>query len=350
MAWFKKNNDSNTFKLEGLVSMNVPAEKDSGEPLLLSASISKNVIADNSGPNYVNGNPFKLSAAVNDYVGSDSSKGDEDGWAIDIAQSHHFTIEIKDVSGHQSASGNLLNYRTPNNVYSHFLPVKSMSLTYSSYENMSIPVSIFGDFPLLQRRRVETINLICYDEDTHELEHNLHLWSNECFPLGKYVAYMDDIVKELIYRGYTVDGRESLYIRRFVIPTGQIYVSRDYSENEAKMISFSLACVGDGSTCATGKPSAVTKVNVGSYDAPETESGEDKSSNKNDGTDNSTTVKKVEPLQRRPYDDDSLTYRKGGEESKIIRQYDDNSLTYTRFPSSPVSNGGGSLTYDKGMP
>lgn len=340
MAWFKKNNEKN-FVLEGLVSMTVPETVSSGEVTLLSTGISKNVLAENQGLSYPNGNPFKLAIAKNDTVDLGPSSTKDDGWAIDIAQSHHFTIEIKDAPGHQSGSGNLLSYRTPNDIYSKFLPVKSMSLTYSSYENMSIPVSIFGDFPLLQRRRVETINLTCYDEDTHQLEHNLHLWSNECFPMGKYVAYMDDIVKELIYRGYTVDGRESLYIRRFVIPTGQIYVARDYSENEAKMITFSLACVGDGSTCATGTPSQVSVAKAGVLMSVKGEivgEGEKKAA---------PVVKEVKPVERRPYDDDSLTYRKGGEDFKFTRQYDDNGVTYSKFGNSNGFGSGGSLTYDR---
>lgn len=211
--------------------------------------------------NYINGDPFKNKPS--EQPSTASSKTDE-GWAIDIAQSHHFTVEIRDVKNHKSRSGNLLSYRTPNNVYSNFLPVKSMSLAYPSYENMNVPLSIFGDFPLLMRRRVENITLVCYDEDTSQLEKNLQAWNEECFPQGKYVAYMDDVVKELIYRGYTVDGRESMNVRRLVIPTGQVNVSRDYSENEAKMITFSLACVGDGSTCAVGSPSVITNVPVSS--------------------------------------------------------------------------------------
>ena len=34
------------------------------------------------------------------------------------------------------------------------------------------------------------------------------------------------------------------------------------------MISFSLACVGDGSTCATGSPSLIAQMSSGSFDAP----------------------------------------------------------------------------------
>ena len=63
---------------------------------------------------------------------------------------------------------------------------------------------------------------------------------------------MDDIAREFIYRGYGVDGRQTLEYRVFVIPAGNLSVSRDYSNNEAKMVNFSVVVVGDGRTCASG--------------------------------------------------------------------------------------------------
>lgn len=166
---------------------------------------------------------------------------------LDISQSHHFTVTIEGFT----------TYKTPDNNFSQFLPVKSMNYNYLSYENMSIPLSIFGDFPLLNKKRVTTITLACYDLDDNKLEHELKAWENDCFPKGRYVAYMEDIVRKLIYRGYDVKGKETLKREIFVIPTGNVGVSRDYSANDAKIITFSLVCVGDGSTCATGSGKVV---------------------------------------------------------------------------------------------
>lgn len=173
-------------------------------------------------------------------------------WEVDIAQSHHFTVQLRPVGTTKKSDKYILTYKVSSSPFGNFLPVKSMSLTYSGYETMILPFSSFSDFPLMRRRKIEIVNLTCYDEDTSMLENALMYWNEECFPGGRYVAYMDNVVKELIYKGYTVDGRESFNIRRFVIPIGQPQVNRDYEENDAKMITFSLACVGDGSTCATG--------------------------------------------------------------------------------------------------
>ena len=162
----------------------------------------------------------------------------------DIAQSHHFTVCLKGFS--------MSKFRVPGGTFSDFLPVKSINLNYTSYENMSIPVSIFGDFPLLNKKRVSTISLTCYDMDDNRLEHELREWENQCFPKGRFVAYMDKIAKEFIYSGYNVKGKETLKVSFRVIPSGNVSVSRDYSVNDAKLVNFSLVCVGDGSTCATG--------------------------------------------------------------------------------------------------
>lgn len=166
---------------------------------------------------------------------------------MDIAQSHHFTIAVEGLS----------TYSTPEGNFSKFLPVKTMSLNYTSYENMSIPLAIFGDFPILNKKRVSTISLSCYDKDNNKLERELREWENSCFPKGRYVAYMGDITRELIYYGYDVTGKLTLGVRMLVIPSGNVSVSRDYSANEAKMINFSLVCVGDGATCATGKGNGI---------------------------------------------------------------------------------------------
>ena len=163
---------------------------------------------------------------------------------MDIAQSHHYTVTISEMS--------MSKLRTPNGTFSEFLPVKSMNLRYTSYENMSIPVAIFGDFPLLNKKRVSTIDLVCYDYDNSKLEYELREWEAGCFPKGRFVAYMDDIAREFIYRGYGVDGRKTLEYRVFVIPSGNVSVSRDYSANDAKLLNFSLVVVGDGRTCASG--------------------------------------------------------------------------------------------------
>ena len=169
-------------------------------------------------------------------------------WVMDIAQSHHFTVWLASMNGMSA----LQVPTSPLTKDLGFLPVKTMNLKYTSYENMSIPVAIFGDFPLLNKKRVSTIDLSCYDYDNNQLEYELRKWEAQCFPKGRYVAYMDTIARELRYRGYSVDGRLTLEYRVFVIPAGNLSVSRDYSANDAKMVNFSLVVVGDGRTCAEG--------------------------------------------------------------------------------------------------
>lgn len=176
----------------------------------------------------------------------------------DIAQSHHYTLQLEGFD----------MLKTPEGSFSTFLPVKSMNFNYTSYENMNIPVAIFGDFPILNKKRVSTVSITCYDLDDNRIERKLKLWENQCFPRGRYVAYMEDIVRQLTYRGYNVKGKETLYYTFYVMPSGNVTVSRDYSANDAKLVSFTLVCVGDGSTSATGEGSKSPYSSTTTYKVP----------------------------------------------------------------------------------
>ena len=233
------------------------------------ADSSNNALIANAADNYAGGsgvnyvNPEKqtiLEGAVDKskYLDQPEKTVSEGIWLMDIAQSHHYTVHI---SGMKMSA-----LRLPNGAYSEFLPVKNMSVKYTSYENMSIPVAIFGDFPLLNKKRVSTIDLSCFDYDNNKLEYELRQWEAMCFPKGRFVAYMEDIAREFVYRGYSVEGKQTLEYRIYVIPAGNVSVSRDYSANDAKMVNFSLVCVGDGRTCATGDGKVPVVVHGGGGD------------------------------------------------------------------------------------
>lgn len=234
--------ESSEYLIKGTISYN---EGPIGE---YNAGSLTGAIADvaSSGVNYPNGNPFQLVASTS---GNKSESIDAGIWTLDIAQSHHYTVQLQGFKA----------YHTPEKSFSEFLPVKSIQLNQTSYENMTIPLSIFGDFPLLNRKRVSTISITCFDEDTNIIEKQLRAWEKSCFPSNKYVAYMSDIARKFTYIGYNVKGQRTLGpINMYVIPSGNISVSRDYSANDAKLLTFTLVCVGDGSSCATGRPAQVS--------------------------------------------------------------------------------------------
>ena len=216
--------------------------EDSGSPLVANAANNFTIAG---GVNYINTEVENILKGNSSPQTKSTTKISDNIVAMDIAQSHHFTVQLEDMEG-------MSNFRTPQGTFSEFLPVKTMSLKYTSYENMSIPVAIFGDFPLLNKKRVSTIDLSCYDLDNNKIEYELRRWESQCFPQGKFVAYMDDIARRFTYRGYSVEGRQTLIYEVYVIPAGNVTVSRDYSANEAKMVNFSLVVVGDGRTCASG--------------------------------------------------------------------------------------------------
>ena len=130
-----------------------------------------------------------------------------------------------------------------------------MNFNYTSYDNMSIPLHILGDFPLLYRKKVTSIGFSCYDMDDDRIELALKAWENQCFP-GSCVEYLDNIKAKLTYTSYDVKGRKNFTISLEVIPTGVVSVGRSYEENSAKFLNFGVVAVGfPGANASMGSES-----------------------------------------------------------------------------------------------
>lgn len=177
-----------------------------------------------------------------------------DWW--DIAQSHFFTVQIfndKNGAGIHDEKGNPFNFSSGEGVYKNYIPIKTMNFNYTSYDNMTIPFGIFGDFPLLHRKKVTSISFSCYDIDQDAIEKAVKYWEQKCFPKGMYAAYLDDVAAKLSYTSYDVKGKENFTRVLYVIPASSVSVSRSYEENAAKMINFSVVAVGvPGASATTG--------------------------------------------------------------------------------------------------
>ena len=151
----------------------------------------------------------------------------------DIAQSHHFTVTI-----------DKLNVESPTEKFGYFLPVHSIMYTQSVYENMNIPVGIFGDINILRRKQVSKLNLTLYDLGTDPIEDKIKAWENECYPKGKYVNYISEIAGELTYTSFAPDGKRNKTIVMYVIPAGDFSIRRSYEENAPKLINFGVVVIG----------------------------------------------------------------------------------------------------------
>ena len=158
----------------------------------------------------------------------------------------------------------MFQFASGQGTYKDYIPIKSMNLTYTSYDNMSIPFNIFGNLPLLHRKSVSTISFSCYDIDQDVIEMALRAWENRCFPEGRYVAYLDDIKASFKYRSYDVTGKMNFEKEFFVIPSSGVSVSRSYEENAAKMLNFSLAVVGlPGASASSGRGLRIAEYGYG---------------------------------------------------------------------------------------
>ena len=179
----------------------------------------------------------------------------QDWW--DIAQSHFFTVQIYSREGGRGhGSGLHTNTGAPfmfaSGAYKDYIPIKSMNFNYTSYDNMNIPFGIFGDFPLLHRKKVTSISFSCYDIDDDRIEQALKYWEQQCFPSDNYVAFLDEVKATLTYTSYDTKGKKN-YVRTLdVIPASTVSVSRDYESNGAKLLNFSVVAVGYPGASAGG--------------------------------------------------------------------------------------------------
>lgn len=176
--------------------------------------------------------------------GGVSYEEDSGLWKMDIAQERYFTVQLSTPS-EITSNAKFSHYKLPGGTYSDFLPVYSIDFKYLSVDNLTIPLIMFGDFPLINKRRVGTINMTCYDDDKDTFERALRVWAeNECF-VGTRVRYLSKMYKEFTYKSFNVAGKLNFTRRLLVIPVGDIGVHRSYEANNAKLVSFSLAVVGD---------------------------------------------------------------------------------------------------------
>ena len=151
----------------------------------------------------------------------------------DIAQSHHFRINI-----------NKIPIEFNSDKFGKFLPVKSINFDEITFESLTIPVGIFGDFPIMHKRKLGRFSLSLYDVAEDKIETALQKWENDCFPQGRYVNYLSEIVGAMKYASYSVEGKMNSELTFLVLPTDAHRVSRGYEENTPKLIQFNLVIVG----------------------------------------------------------------------------------------------------------
>lgn len=190
-------------------------------------------------------NVFQLSAEYNKDLSDGNTMG---AFQQDIAQSRYFTVTVSEI---RDKNNKPITFHT-GGAFHDFLPVKNMSLSYASYDNLSVPLAPLSGIPLLNKKRLSVIRLSCYDTDDDIIEKALQRWEMRCFPGGKYVAYMDDIAAKFQYKSYDVKGNLVFVKTLYVIPTDDYGVNRSYEENSEKLLTFSLAAVGEIGASANG--------------------------------------------------------------------------------------------------
>ena len=176
---------------------------------------------------------------------------------LDMAQSRYFTLTISKLT----FNGKPIQFKlgTPivtkgalPNKFDDFFPVKNISVSFTSYNNMSIPFSIFGNLPILHKKSVAKITVNAYDLDDDRVERAVQAWEKECFPDSNYVAYLDDVKAQFVYKSYDVKGKQNYSKTLYVIPADNVSVSRSYDDNNEKIVSFSIVAVGEPGASSRG--------------------------------------------------------------------------------------------------
>ena len=176
---------------------------------------------------------------------------------LDMAQSRYFTLTISKLM----FNGKPIQFKlgTPivtkgalPNKFDDFFPVKNISVSFTSYNNMSIPFSIFGNLPILHKKSVAKITINAYDLDDDRVERAVQAWERECFPDSNYVAYLDDVKAQFVYKSYDVKGKQNYSKTLYVIPADNVSVSRSYDDNNEKIVSFSVVAVGEPGASSRG--------------------------------------------------------------------------------------------------
>lgn len=188
-------------------------------------------------------NSFGRGVTNNSGISSDSNI-----FAKDIAQSRYFTVTVEKL---RDENREPICFHS-GGVFHDFLPVKSINLSYVDYENLGIPLASLGSIPILNKKRLSTIQIVSYDTDDDVIEKAVQRWEQICFPSSIYVGYLDEISSKFEYKSYDVKGN-LVFIRVFdVVPTGSVQVSRSYDANSEKLVSFTLAVVGEPGATAAG--------------------------------------------------------------------------------------------------
>lgn len=165
---------------------------------------------------------------------------------ITMAQSSYFKISIDKLNNPAMKSSTLLkNYSENTSGVGSFLPIKSVSFTPVSLETLSIPLGVFGDMSIVNRKKIGRLSITLLDTNDNFYEKKLASWYKICVPNENgYVGYLEDMVSDMTYISYSTTGLPEYSMNLEVMLAEDISISRDYDANELKAITFNVVVVG----------------------------------------------------------------------------------------------------------
>lgn len=126
----------------------------------------------------------------------------------------------------------------------NWIPLKSCVFSQGGIENMSIAVGAFSDIQLPFRKHCPTLTCELYDHKSDFFEMKLREWHAQSVVSSGFVPVLESITKKVTIRAWSPTGECNSVQDVQCILGEDISVSRNYADNDLKVISFKMIVVG----------------------------------------------------------------------------------------------------------
>lgn len=130
------------------------------------------------------------------------------------------------------------------NASMNFMPLKSLNYSQGSIETMSIACGAFSDLALPFRKKCPTLAVEMYDHRSDFFEMKLREWHTMSVVTDGFVPILESITKKVTIKSWATNGECNSTQTCDCLLADDISVTRDYSSNDLKTISFKLIVVG----------------------------------------------------------------------------------------------------------
>lgn len=212
-------------------------------------NVNYSVLQTNQGTTYI--------GAKNDIAITNRQQHQNSYFNIDVQRSDTFTMLIEGFeygryhASYKSVSSapwdgvinpNFDRFSSNDSIF--WMPLKSLTYSQGSIENMSIAVGTFSDLSLPFRKHCPTLTVEMVDHRSDFFEMKLREWHAQSVVTQGFVPVLESITKKVTIRGWAPNGECNSVTVCDCILADDISTTRGYEGNDMKVISFKLMVVG----------------------------------------------------------------------------------------------------------